>query len=81
MTLNLEDGHFTSPIPNLSLQLKSITFASGEQPNIGILGDRNRPLYNTLTGFPIFRKYFSYSFNATGSYFFPCSIAAVETDF
>ena len=40
-----------------------------------------RPLLSTLMGFPIFRRYFSYSFNATGSYLLPCSNEAAEISF
>lgn len=81
VTWNFEDGHFTSPSPNLSVQLKSMTFASGEQPKMGIWGEINRPLFNTFTGLPNFLMYFSYSFSATGSYFLPCSTAAEENAF
>ena len=75
------EGHFTSPIAKLSLQRRSTTFASGEQPKIGILGETKRPLLITLAHFPIFYMYFSYSVKATGSYFLPCSIAADANSF
>ena len=81
VTLNLEEGDLTSLIPKVSLQLKSITLPSGEQPKIGILGDTKRPVLSSLLGFPTFLRYFSYSFQATGSYFLACSNTAAEIGF
>lgn len=57
-TLKETKTSFSSILMSDISLLKSMTFASGEQPKIGMLGETNRPDFKTFTGLPVLLAFF-----------------------
>ena len=81
VTWYLVSGYLTSASPKWRLHPKFTTLATGDPARIATSCDITTPHLSTLTGVFRVSMIFSYSFNAIGSCFSPCSTYLEENGF